>query len=661
MEPVPARRAVASWVLYDLANTIFSFVVVSAYLGPWIHELGGRDSHFAVPNSLSMLVVLFLAPVLGAVTDRTRRMPFLAASTIVAVACTALLGLGQVLGLAPGGVLWTAVGFFFVANVAYQLGLVFYDALLPSVSTRDNVGRVGGLGVGVGYVGSFVGLGMATAVLMANPDGEAYVFLLAAGAFLVFSLPCFLFVRERRAERRAGGRGLLGEAFAGVRATLRSLPSHPGMGRFLAARVLYAEAANTVIFLMGIYAVTEAGFDDESLAYASMLGLGILAAMLASPLWGRLVDRIGPKNTLSAVLLLWAFTLTIVVLHPILGLPQAVFYILSVFVGVCLGGTWTADRPVLLGLAPADRVGEWFGLYALAGRFAAVTGPLIYALVVDVLLRDRTFARPVGILAFAVMMVASWLVLRKLPDPHRPDARPFAAILPWGDGSGRRSPRWWRLPAAAPFLLLYLAASWALFLPVAQPVSGERGFYSLPSGFREAWTYAIPDLTQDVGHFVLTWFTAPLLNHDLIQLVYVTFLLLVVGLAFEIKEGWRRAALVFVASGFVGGVVAGVLLHILYPAVSTHPILETAWERTWSGGSAGAFGLMGAFAARARNPWFFLAIFAVWEINVGYWFLRSYTPAFHLTALATGFLVTRFALKPITAAPPTSGVASRTD
>jgi hypothetical protein len=90
-------------------------------------------------------------------------------------------------------------------------------------------------------------------------------------------------------------------------------------------------------------------------------------------------------------------------------------------------------------------------------------------------------------------------------------------------------------------------------------------------------------------------------------------------------------------------VIAGVLLHLLYPEVLDNAFLAHAWERTWSGGSAGCFGLMGAIAARARRPWVLLGLFAAWEINVVVWYLRQYTPAFHLSALATGFVALRYA------------------
>jgi hypothetical protein len=135
--------------------------------------------------------------------------------------------------------------------------------------------------------------------------------------------------------------------------------------------------------------------------------------------------------------------------------------------------------------------------------------------------------------------------------------------------------------------------------------------------------------------------TAPFLNHNDVQIVYVTLLLLLFGVIFEIKEGTVRTALIFFGTTWLGALVAGALVHLLYPDLLDHGVVEKAWNRTWSGGSVGAFGVMGAFAARAGRPWLLLCLMAIWEVNVGFWYLKHLTPAFHLTALIAGFAVTR--------------------
>ena len=225
--------------------------------------------------------------------------------------------------------------------------------------------------------------------------------------------------------------------------------------------------------------------------------------------------------------------------------------------------------------------------------------------------------------------------------PHQSTGRLLASCLPWADGTGRPWPGWTRLPRAAPFVLLYLAVSWLLFVPAAERVPGN---YVIDQGRVRPFLYHIPDLSQDLPGAAGSLVTAPWLNHNAVQLVYVTVLLLMYGVIFEAKEGTRATVLLFFGTTLAGAIAGGILLHALYPEVLDTPLLARAWERTWSGGSAGCFGLMGALAARARSPWPLLGLFLVWELNVGWWYLRGYTPALHLTALLAGFLVTRYAV-----------------
>ncbi len=184
--PRVSRLAVISWALYDLANTIFSMNIVSLYFSLWVvNAMGGSDAAYGAANSLSMGLMFLTAPFLGAISDQAaRRIPFLVATTLLCVAFTALLGLGG---------LTLSLLLFIVANYMFQAGLVFYDALLPVVSTEHSRGKVGGLGIGLGYLGSFIGVG--SGLLLLDRIDYVGVFRLSALLFLLFALPCFFFVK----------------------------------------------------------------------------------------------------------------------------------------------------------------------------------------------------------------------------------------------------------------------------------------------------------------------------------------------------------------------------------------------------------------------------------------------------------------------------------
>jgi UMF1 family MFS transporter len=397
-------RAVAAWVLYDLGNTIFSITIVSLYFPLWIvNDLGGRDGDYGLANSLSMGLMFVTAPLLGALSDQVpRRMPFLVISTLVCCAFTALLGSRDLL---------LALACFVVANYFYQAGLIFYDALLPTVSTPANRGRIGGLGVGLGYVGSFVGVGLGLTLLQADPGAKPLLFQLVALAFLLCAVPCFVWVREVRRSRPPFGWAAVRRAVAELVETLARLREAPALARFLVGRVFYADAANTILAFLGIYATNETGLSETQVQI--VLLLSIAAAIAGGLATGHLVDWVGPKRTLDLVLALWAATLALTAAIAFLRLPGALFYLVGPLVGVALGGTWAADRPLMLRLAPPARLGQFYGLYALVGRFAAILGPLLWTAIVDWL----GWGRPVAVTSLLVMIGLAALILRPVRAP----------------------------------------------------------------------------------------------------------------------------------------------------------------------------------------------------------------------------------------------------
>ena len=188
------RLSMWSWVVYDLANTIFALGVVGRYFPQWLPSMGQPDSALAVVEAVAGIAVIFLAPWAGARGDaRGKRLPTLRVTTVVAVAATAFL--------AAFSVDWTLV-LLGVALVAFNIGSVAYDALLVDVSTPENRGRISGLGVAIGYIGSFVGLGIGLVTLEVLDWSYSATFVVLALGFLVFALPAFMFIEERGGDRR---------------------------------------------------------------------------------------------------------------------------------------------------------------------------------------------------------------------------------------------------------------------------------------------------------------------------------------------------------------------------------------------------------------------------------------------------------------------------
>jgi len=437
MPPTPAalrtsgrisRLAVASWVTYDLANTIYSMGVVSLFYPHFVERVVGPEQVgrvFGLIQSVSYAIIFVLSPTLGAMTDRARRrMPFLVWTTFLCVAATAFIGRGS---------FWMSAVLFVFSNAAYQAGIQFYDSLLVEVTTEENRGRISGIGVGIGYVGSFVAV--ALGLLLGESEYQSPLefwplFVWLSVSFLALAIPCFIFVRERG---NPNPRPVF--AWNAVRAsasetiqTFKSGRQYPGLIRFLVGRVFYTDAINTTIGFMALYVMhvsAAAGLGDKAGGdlknYVMVVAIGF--AVIAGLVWGRLTDRLGPKRTLELVLGLWIFTLGLVVAVGVLGLPIVWLYVIGSLVGIAMAGIWASDRPYMLRLTPPHRVGEFYGLYGMVGRFSAITGPALWAaatwLFVERIGLPVVYGDAIGVSLMLLMVVVSYQILRSVTDERR--------------------------------------------------------------------------------------------------------------------------------------------------------------------------------------------------------------------------------------------------
>jgi UMF1 family MFS transporter len=390
-EAEPKRRLeVFSWIFYDFANTVYSMNVVSMYFPLWMRlDNGMEDLSVGVAHAISMILVAFSMPVLGAISDRMqRRMPFLIGFTFTCALFTALIGLIGQSGFSLQLRVFLALCFFVLANYSYQGGQVFYNALLTQVSTSTTIGKISGYGVAFGYLGAIVGLILVMPFNEGGVFGIAVPFLRGAGRvatfvptavlLLMFSLPTFVFVKDRRRMGEPAVRRSWREGLERVREVFVHRNAYPGVFRFLAAKFIYENAIYTVIIFMAVYAEMVMGFSDA--VVMPFFIVSTISAIIGSAICGRIVDRLGAKRTLQGALLGWIGALCLVLTTD----QHWVFWIAGSLIGIFLGSTWTAARPLLVNLVPQEMLGEFFGLYALSGKLAAVFGPLVWGLVVRI-------------------------------------------------------------------------------------------------------------------------------------------------------------------------------------------------------------------------------------------------------------------------------------
>ncbi len=348
-----------------------------------------------------MAMVMVIGPWVGARTDHSgRRVPVLVWGTAVTVLATA--------GLASWGVTISLI-LFIVALLGFNIAGIAYDALLPDVSTDETIGRISGLGVGIGYFGSFIAVGIGRVVYDVLDLGRPAVFKALAAAFLLFAIPAFLRMEERPRPKRTDDPPSIGRVFSHLLESWKRARSTPGVARFLVGRFLYTDAINTLIGgFLAIFATQDIGLTESETEI--LLAVAIAAAVIGGFVASRLVDRVGPRKYLHAMLYIWIASLLVGMTAALTGATWLA-WILGGAGGIALGGVWASDRAYMASLTPREWYGEFYGLYGTVGRFATITGPLLWALVVDGFGAPRAVL--VGLLAFVV--VAARLVLQGVP------------------------------------------------------------------------------------------------------------------------------------------------------------------------------------------------------------------------------------------------------
>ena len=420
----PKLSATLSWIIYDFANTMYSMNVVSMYFSTWlVVDLALGDQYVSFANSFSMLLVAITMPILGEISDRFhRKMPFLIIYTLACIFFTAMIGVAGYKVSDQMLMISLAVIAFIFANYSYQGGLVYYNALLPVVSSQRSMGRVSGYGVAIGYAGSILGLIMVLPFVEGSVYGLQIPFIEGGGSvasfiptavlFLIFALPTFFFVKDPPVAYEKVNRKIsIKSSFLKVWEGISNTKKYPGVTRFLIAKFFYEDAIQTVIIFMAVYAQKVMGF---SKAGTTQFFIAIIpSAIVGSAVFGIFTDHFGPKKTLTVVLCGWIACLSIV----IITMETWVFWTVGALIGVFMGSTWTSARPLLVSLVPKEMLGEFFGLYALSGKLAAIVGPLVWAAAVATFSSyGDIFKYKAAIFALNLLIVVGLILLQKVPD-----------------------------------------------------------------------------------------------------------------------------------------------------------------------------------------------------------------------------------------------------
>ncbi len=420
------RPELRAWALYDWANSVFMTTILQVFPIFFVDVAATTlppavaTARFAFSTGIAVLLVALTGPVLGAIADfKGNKKVMMGAFLALGVLATAAMGLIQ------EGHWQFAAALFVIGNIGVTSTLAFYNALLPSIASKDEVDRVSTAGFALGYLGGGLLLGVNLFAIgkpeLFGLDSAASAmrvsFVAAAFWWLLFSIPLFLKVPEppRRLEQGEEPHANLARvAFSRLRETVKDLRHHKDALFLLIAFLIYNDAINTIIRMAVPYG-KEIGIRNEMLIAAILMVQFV--GVPFSFAFGSLAGKIGPRAAISLALAVYAG----ITIYGFFLRSTVQFFVLAFLVGTVMGGAQGLSRSLFATLIPKHKAGEMFGFFGVFDRFGGVLGSMLFGLI----LSATGSSRP-AILALIVFFIVGGLLLSRV-DVARGQAAAEAA------------------------------------------------------------------------------------------------------------------------------------------------------------------------------------------------------------------------------------------
>jgi len=386
--PPAGRKELLAWALFDFANSGYTTVVLTTIFSAYFVGVIAADTQnislgmptllWSLAVGLANFAVMIFGPVIGAIADyRASKKSFLLISSVGCIVATALLSLVE-----PGDVLLAMV-LVTCSTMMFALGENLIAAFLPELVPKKHMGRMSGYGWSVGYFGGLLTLGCCLWFIqwgqqqgMADTDIIPVTLLMTAVIFALTVSPTFIWLHERAiAQSKEDNASYFRISFNRLRHTFMQAMHFQDLFRFLLTLAVYQSGVSTVVVLAAIYAQEVMGFGQQELIILIMV-VNVTAA-IGALICGHLQDRIGSVLTLSITLVLWI----IAILTAVVATLPVHMWIAGNLIGVAMGSSQAVGRALVSKFTPAERSGEFLGLWGLVNRLSAIVGPLSYGLV----------------------------------------------------------------------------------------------------------------------------------------------------------------------------------------------------------------------------------------------------------------------------------------
>lgn len=387
-------KAVWSWGFYDWANSAFTTLILTFVYGTYFSQSIVADpvsgaSSWSYAIALSGLFLLFLGPVGGAIADHTGRLKiWIFISSMACLTGVAMMAVG--VPSAGSGIILIVLTGLVLANVGFELGIVFYNALLPNVARPSQLGKVSSFGWALGYAGGLLSLILMLLLFIGVSGMGPFIELPKENAwhvrmvipfvivwFVIFSIPLFLNVPDR-VRTHLPAKEALRRGGISLRSAFGNLLVNRSWRNFLIGSAFYRDGLNTLFAMGGIYAAQKYNLQTSDIM---LFGIGMnITAGLGAYTASFFEDRLGSFKVVRISLV----GLLIAGIFILLSGTQAAFFISALCLGLFVGPVQSASRTIVSKLSRDDVITENYGLYALTGRAAAFLGPFCYALATDI-------------------------------------------------------------------------------------------------------------------------------------------------------------------------------------------------------------------------------------------------------------------------------------
>jgi UMF1 family MFS transporter len=371
---VSTRRERVAWYLYDFANSAYASVVLLAVFSAYFQKevVGGAEGTrlWGIAVFIAMLFVAITAPVLGAIADFSAgKKRFLFFYTAMSCLFTASLF------FAEKGTVVIAMLFFILAEIGYRSAQVFYDALLPEIASQDEMGRVAGTGWAIGSAGGIVVLLVILPLILLIKGNLVirFSFVITAIFFALFSVPLFLWVRERaQPQLLPPGENYLTMALGQLRKTISATHRFREFIKFMLAFLIYNDGVIMALDFAAILGGVLFGLNQEELIILMILVQA--ANVIGAYIFGVMVDRIGAKRTLNISIAM----MIVIVLVLYFAQTKTDYFIIASLAGFAMAGVQSVSRTLVALLAPPGQSAEFYGFFAMVGRTSSFIGPAVF-------------------------------------------------------------------------------------------------------------------------------------------------------------------------------------------------------------------------------------------------------------------------------------------